>query len=68
MPKSSVFWFALTASVLLAAGLVITCWQWDWLRSGGSEPASNGETLRNAGLHAGRCSGPYFCLVARLGR
>ena len=50
MLKSSLFWFTLSALVLLAAVLVITCWQWEWLRSGGSETASNGDTLRNAGL------------------
>ena len=50
MLKSSLFWFTLSALMLLAAVLVITCWQWEWLRSGGSETASNGDTLRNAGL------------------
>ncbi len=48
--KSSVFWFGLATIVLLSAGLGITWWQWDWLRSGSSETASNGDTLRNAGL------------------
>ena len=48
--KSSFFWFTTSAIVLLAVGLWLTCWQWEWLRSGGSETASNGDTLRNAGL------------------
>ena len=51
--KSSFFWFALTAFVLLVIGLFVTCWQWDWLRSNGSVAASNSETLRNAGLMLG---------------
>ena len=51
--KSSFFWFALLALLLLAVGLWVTCWQWEWLRSGGPESASNGDTLRNAGLMLG---------------
>ena len=62
MPKSSVFWFALTAIILLSVGLIVTWWRWDWLRSGGSETASNGDTLRNAGLMLGGVLALIFAL------
>ena len=51
--KSSFFWFAVAAFLLLVFGPVFTLWKWDWLRDGGSETASNGDTLRNAGLLIG---------------
>ena len=62
MLKSSVFWFALTAIALLLVGLWLTWWQWDWLRSGSSETASNGDTLRNAGLMLGGVLALIFAL------
>ncbi len=48
--KFSFFWFALTALILLSAGLWFTYWQWDWLNSEASTTVSNSETLRNVGL------------------
>ena len=60
--KFSFFWFVLAAFVLLALGLVITLWQWDWLRAGGSETASNADTLRNAGLMIGGLLALVFAL------
>ena len=60
--KSSFFWFALTAFVVLVVGLFVTCWQWDWLRSSGSDAASNSETLRNAGLMLGGVLALVFAL------
>ncbi len=60
--KSSSFWFALTALAILVVGLWVTWWQWDWLGSGGPEPASNGETLRNAGLMLGGVLALVFAL------
>ena len=51
--KSSFFWFAFAAFMVLVLGPVIALWRWDWLSDGGSETASNGETLRNAGLLIG---------------
>ena len=62
MIKSSFFWFALLALLLLAVGLWVTWWQWEWLRSGGPETASNGETLRNAGLMLGGVIALIFAL------
>ena len=53
MLKSSFFWFAFAAFMVLVLGPVIALWRWDWLSDGGSETASNGETLRNAGLLIG---------------
>ena len=50
--ESGYSWLALSTLVLLA-GLVLTVCFWIWLRSGGPAPASNGETLRNAGLLIG---------------
>ena len=51
--KSSVFWFAFSAFLVLVSGSLFAWGRWDWLRDGGSETASNGETLRNAGLLTG---------------
>ena len=62
MLKASSFWFALTALALLTAGIWLTWWQWDWFRSGGSETASNGDTLRNAGLMLGGVVALIFAL------
>ena len=62
VPRSSVFWFALTGIVLLAVGLWLSWWQWDWLRSGSSASASNGDTLRNAGLILGGVLALVFAL------
>ena len=42
--KFSFFWFALTALILLSAGLWFTYWQWDWLNSEASTTVSNSET------------------------
>ena len=50
MVKSSFFWFAFAAFMVLVLDSFIALWRWDWLRDGGSETASNGDTLRNAGL------------------
>ena len=47
--RSRIFWLVL---MLLVAGLALTWWRWDWLRDG-SKTASNGDTLRNAGLLLG---------------
>lgn len=60
--KSGFFWFVLTALVLLVVGLFVTCWQWEWLRSNGSEAASNSDTLRNAGLMLGGVLALIFAL------
>ena len=60
--KSSFFWFALTAFFLLVGGLTITCWQWDWLRAGSSETATNGDALRNAGIILGGVLALVFAL------
>ena len=60
--KSSLLWFAVTALVMLLVGLWLTLWQWDWLRSGGSETASNSDTLRNAGLMLGGILALIFAL------
>ena len=60
--KSSFFWFVFLVLLLLAVGLWITWWQWDWLRSGGPESASNGDTLRNAGLMLGGIVALVFAL------
>ena len=62
MPRSSLFWFAFSAFLLLGVGLFVTWLQWDWLRGGGSEPASNGDTLRNAGLMLGGIIALIFAL------
>ena len=62
MVKSSFFWFAFAAFLLLGVGLFVTWLQWDWLRGGGSEPASNGDTLRNAGLMLGGIIALVFAL------
>ena len=62
MLKSSLFWFAFSAFLLLGVGLFVTWQQWDWLRGGGSEPASNGDTLRNAGLMLGGIIALLFAL------
>lgn len=51
--RSSLFWFTIAGWVVLQLGLVFSLWQWDWLRTGGSQTASNGDTLRNAGLLIG---------------
>lgn len=48
--------------MLLVVGLFVTCWQWDWLRSSGSETASNSDTLRNAGLMLGGVLALVFAL------
>ena len=60
--KSSIFWFVLAVFVILPVGLLITYWQWDWLRSSGSEAASNSDTLRNAGLILGGILALVFAL------
>ena len=60
--KSSLFWFAFSAFLLLGAGLFVTWLQWDWLRGGGPEAASNGDTLRNAGLMLGGIIALVFAL------
>lgn len=62
MLKSSLFWFAFSAFLLLGVGLFVTWQQWDWLRGGGSESASNGDTLRNAGLMLGGIIALVFAL------
>ena len=49
---SGYFWLVLSILVLLA-GLVLTVCFWGWLRYGDPTSASNGETLRNAGLLIG---------------
>ena len=53
MPKSSVFWFSLSAVVLLLVGLWLIWWRWDWLHPEASTTVSNSETLRNVGLLLG---------------
>ena len=52
LPESGYSWLFLSVLVLLA-GIILAVCSWDWLRSGGPESASNGETLRNAGLLIG---------------
>ena len=60
--KSSLFWFLLAVFVILPVGLFVTYWQWDWLRSSGSESASNSDTLRNAVLILGGLLALVFAL------
>ena len=51
--RSSLFWFSLSAVVVLSVGLRLIWWQWDWLHAEGSTTVSNSETLRNVGLLLG---------------
>ncbi len=57
--RSKFFWLVL---MLLVVGIASTWWQWGWLRSGGTEPASNSDTLRNAGLMLGGVLALVFAL------
>ena len=51
--RSSLFWFSLSAVVVLLVGLRLIWWQWDWLHPEASTTVSNSETLRNVGLLLG---------------
>ena len=50
---SSSSWFAFSAALLLAAGVVLSVIFWGWLHSSGTTTVSNSETVRNVGLLIG---------------
>ena len=60
--KSGTIWFAVSAGLLLVAGVVSSIVLWDWLHPKESTTVSNGETVRNLGLLIGGVLAFVFAL------
>ena len=60
--KSGSFWFALSAALLLVAGVVASVVLWGWLHPEVPTTVSNSETLRNVGLMIGGVLAFVFAL------